>query len=207
MRNRTSIAVCRIVAGLASVACLTSAVNAAAQTPPPAAGSPPSAPAAAPHYVSIPLEIVVNRPVADVWARVGKYCDIGEWLQTACTIVSGKDGEIGTIRSIGSEILVGKSEFSYTYAQPPREGRPYNLYHGTIEARALTPTTTRLLYTLFYDDSMLADDAAREASRAQRATQFTRALENMKTLCEGGTLLPPPARGRGGAGAPGGRAN
>lgn len=160
---------------------------------------------AAPHYVAIPLEIIVNKPVAEVWARIGKYCDIGEWLPLPCTIVSGQAGEIGAVRSIGNEVLVGKTEFSYTYTQPPREGRPYNLYHGTLEARAVTPTTTRLLYTLVYDNSMLADDAARERDRTQRATQFTRALENMKTLCEGGTLPPPAPRGggRGGRGARG----
>jgi hypothetical protein len=33
--------------------------------------------------------------------------------------------------------------------------------------------------------------------KAQKTTQFTRALENMKTLAEGGTLPPPPARGGG----------
>src|SRR6185503_13033290 len=77
-----------------------------AQTPPaaaPAAPTAPAAPAVPPNYVSIPLEIVVNKPVADVWARIGKYCDIGEWLQLACTITSGKDGEVGTVRSIGTE--------------------------------------------------------------------------------------------------------
>ena len=45
---------------------------------------------------------------------------------------------------------------------------------------------------------MLADDAAREANKAQRTTQFTTALENMKILAEGGTLAPAPARGGGG---------
>jgi hypothetical protein len=45
---------------------------------------------------------------------------------------------------------------------------------------------------------MLADDAAKERDRAQRTAQFTRALQNMKILAEGGTLPPPPAR-RGGA--------
>jgi hypothetical protein len=42
---------------------------------------------------------------------------------------------------------------------------------------------------------MLADDAAREKDKAQRTMLFTRALENMKILAEGGTLPPPPARG------------
>jgi hypothetical protein len=77
-----------------------------------------------------------------------------------------------------------------------REGRPYILYHGTLEARPLTATTSKLVYTLIFDNSTLADDAAREKDRAQRAARFTQALENMKILAEGGTLPPPPARGR-----------
>jgi hypothetical protein len=155
-----------------------------------------------PHYVSIPLEITVDRPAAEVWKRVGKYCDIGEWLQVPCTITSGKDGEFGTVRSIGNEILVGKTELSYTYTQPVREGRPYDLYHGTLEARPVTATTSKLVYTLVFDNSMLADDAARERNIAQRTTQFTRALQNMKTLAEGGTLPPPPTKGGAKGGAP-----
>jgi hypothetical protein len=150
-----------------------------------------------PTYVTIPLEITVNRPAEEVWKRVGKYCDIGEWLRVACTITSGKDGEVGTVRSIGTEILVGKTDLSYTYTQPVRAGRPYNLYHGTLEAKPLTATTCKLVYTLVYDNSMLADDDARARDKAQKAAQFTTALENMKILAEGGTLPPAPARGGG----------
>jgi hypothetical protein len=134
------------------------------------------------------MEITVNRPAAEVWKRVGKYCDIGEWPQLPCTIVSGKDGEFGVVRSIGSEVLVGKTELSYTYTQPVRDGRPYNLYHGTLEARPVTATTSKLVYTLIFDNSMLPDDAAREKDRAQRAARFTQALQNMKILAEGGSL-------------------
>lgn len=175
-------------------------ITAAAQAPaaPPAAAS---TAVANPTYVSIPLEITVDRPAADVWKRVGKYCDIAEWFQLPCTITAGKDGEYGAVRSVANEILVGKTELSYTYTQPVREGRPYNLYHGTLEARPLTATTSKLLYTLVYDNSMLPDDAARERDKAQRTATFTRALQNMKILAEGGTLPPPAPRG-GGAGAP-----
>jgi hypothetical protein len=49
---------------------------------------------------------------------------------------------------------------------------------------------------------MLADDAARERNIAQRTTQFTRALQNMKTLAEGGTLPPPPTKGGAKGGGP-----
>ena len=105
-------------------------------------------------------------------------------------MLSGTEGEFGSVRSVANEVLVGKTELSYTYTQTPREGRPYNLYHGTLEARPVTATTSKLVYTLIYDNSMLADGAAREADRARRLASFTRALENMKILAEGGTLPP-----------------
>jgi hypothetical protein len=176
-------------------------LSAAAQTAAPAAQAAPAAPvsvvSAKPTYIAIPLEIAVNKPAAEVWKRVGKFCDIGEWLRIPCTITSGKDGEFGAVRSVANEVLVGKTELSYTYTQPVRADRTYNLYHGTLEARPVTATTSKLVYTLFFDNSMMADDAAREADRARRAAQFTTALENMKILAEGGTLPPAPARGRG----------
>src|SRR5437870_4054341 len=161
------------------------------------AQAPAPAPLAVPNptYITIPLEITVNRPAAEVWKRVGKYCDIGEWLRLACTITSGKDGEVGAIRSVAGEVLVGRTDLSYTYTQTVRAGRPYNLYHGTVEARPLTATTSKIVYTLMYDNSMLADDAARERDKAQKTTQFTQAIENMKILAEGGTLPPAPPRG------------
>ncbi len=167
-----------------------------APAPTPPAPPPVLVGVANPTYVSIPMEITVNKPAAEVWKRVGKYCDIAEWLQIAsgCTITSGKDGEFGAVRTVGSEILVGKTELSYTYTQPARDGRPYNLYHGTLEARPINARTSKLVYTLIFDNSMLADDAARTADIERRRTAFTRALGNMKILAEGGTLPPPPAR-------------
>ena len=182
-----------------AILCLSSATS--GQAPAPATQAAPTAPVssavAAPTYISIPLEIDVNRPAADVWKRVGKFCDIGEWLRIPCTITSGKDGEFGAVRSVANEVLVGRTELSYTYTQPVRDGRPYNLYHGTLEARPVTANTSKIVYTLFFDNSMLANDAAREADKARRITQFTAALQNMKILAEGGTLPPAPARGRG----------
>jgi hypothetical protein len=163
-----------ILAGCAALTAL--ATGAAAQT--------------APTYTFIPMEIDVSRPASEVWARVGKFCGIGEWLQIPCTIASGNGTDLGSVRSVANEVLVGKTELSYTYTQPPRADRPYDLYHGTLEARPVTATTSKLVYTLMYDNSMLADDAAREADRARRLATFTRALQSMKTLAEGGTLPP-----------------
>jgi len=164
--------------------------QASAQAPP--APRPAPAPLAIPnpHYVSIEMEINVDRPAPEVWKRVGKYCDIGEWLQVPCTILSGTDGEVGVVRSIGNEVMVGKTELSYTYTQPVRQGQPYNLYHGTLEARPVTASTSKLVYTLVFDNSMLADDAARDADIAARRARFMNALSNMKILAEGGALPP-----------------
>jgi hypothetical protein len=190
---------CRIgiVAAAAVVAVAAITVRAQSPAPAPQTSTTASVPAdehvvANPNYVSLHLEMSVNRPAADVWKRVGNYCDIGEWFQVAagCKILSGTDNEVGAVRSVANEVLVGKTELSYTYTQPVRAGRPYTLYHGTLEARPVTATTSKLLYTLMWDNSTLADDAAREKDKASRTATFTRALQNMKTLAEGGTLAP-----------------
>jgi len=180
---------------IASLLTLSLAQTVGAQTAAPAAQAPaPAVPVVPnPTYTTIPLEIIVNRPAAEVWKRVGKYCDIGEWLRVNCTILSGKDGEVGAVRSVANEVLVGKTELSYTYTQPVMVGRTYNLYHGTLEARPVTATTSKIVYTLVYDNSMLADDEARARDKAQRTSRFQAAIENMKILAEGGTL---PAQGR-----------
>jgi len=154
-----------------------------------------------PHYVAIPMNIVVNAPVDAVWARIGKYCDIGEWGFPNCTILSGDGGSLGTVRNIGNEVLVAKTKYSYLYTQPVREGAWYSMYHGTLEAVPLTDKTTRLNYTLVYDNSNLADDAARQKDMDNRRMRFTRMLENMKVLADGGTL-PAGALGSGGTPRP-----
>src|SRR5258708_36593799 len=155
--------------------------------------------------MSVPLEMAIDGGAAEVWKRVGKYCDIGEWFQIPCTITSGKDGEFGAVRSVANEILVGKTELSYTYTQPVRNDRPYNMYHGTLEARPVTATTSKIVYTLMFDNSNLPDQAAKDADAARRRTQFMRGMENMKILAEGGTLPPPPPAPARGTAPPAGR--
>jgi hypothetical protein len=138
-------------------------------------------------YVSIEMEIDINKPAAEVWAKVGEYCDIAEWLNLACEITSGNGG-MGTVRSLAGgrilEILVAQTELSYGYTQPVVEGQFYNLYHGFMEARPVTATTSKMLYTLVYDVSNLADQAAKDADMARRRGSFENALRNMKTIAE-----------------------
>jgi hypothetical protein len=142
---------------------------------------------AAPEYVTISMEIDVAKPAAEVWAKVGDYCDIAEWLKLDCAITSG-DGGMGTVRALAggriSEILIAQTELSYGYTQPAVEGQFYNLYHGFMEARPVTATTSKLLYTLVLDESDKADQAAKDADVARRRTSFENALKNMKAIAE-----------------------
>jgi hypothetical protein len=144
--------------------------------------------AAAPEYKTIRMEIDIAKPAKDVWAKVGGYCDIAKWLQVDCMITSG-NGEMGTVRVLAggrvTEILVAKTDLSYGYTQPVREGQFYNLYHGFMEAKPVTATTSKMIYTLMYDVSDKPDQAAKDADVAQRRMRFEQALQNMKKLAEG----------------------
>ncbi len=144
--------------------------------------------AADPEYVTIKMEIDIAKPAAEVWAKVGGYCDIAKWLNVDCTITSGS-GDMGTVRVLAggrvTEILVAKTDLAYGYTQPVREGQFYNLYHGFMEAKPVTATTSKMLYTLTYDVSDKADQAAKDADIQRRRTMFEGALKNIKALAEG----------------------
>jgi hypothetical protein len=133
------------------------------------------------------MEIDVNKPAAQVWAKVGGYCDISKWFDLDCKILSG-DGDVGTVRALANgrvlEILVGKTDLSYGYAQPVKEGAFYNLYHGFMEAKPTGQSTSKIVYTLVWDVSDKPDEAAKQADLAQRRTRFEAALKKMKQLAE-----------------------
>ena len=82
------------------------------------------------------------------------------------------------------EILVAQTELSYGYTQPAKMGEFYNLYHGFMEARPVTATTSKMIYTLVLDLSNKADKAAKDADIARRRTAFEGALKNMKQIAE-----------------------
>jgi hypothetical protein len=142
---------------------------------------------AEPEYVTIKMEIDIAKPAAQVWAKVGGYCDIAMWLDVDCTITSGNGG-VGTVRVLAggrvTEILIAQTDLGYGYTQPAKEGQFYNLYHGFMEAKPVTATTSKMLYTLVYDISDKADQAAKDADIARRRTMFEGALQNIKKLAE-----------------------
>jgi hypothetical protein len=161
---------------------------------PPAAPAPVAAPVAAPapkpNYVAIPMSIEVNKSAKDVWAKVGGWCDISNWITPTggvpCVVTSGA-GEVGSVRLIAgrvTEVMTAKSEFGYGYTQPNVEGKWYNLYHGFMEVRPVTATTSKIYYTLVQDHADKADQAAIDKDVARLKGQFEGALANMKKLAE-----------------------
>ncbi len=132
-------------------------------------------------YVSIVQDITVAKPIDAVMKKVGGYCDIAGWFKTTCVYTMGK-GEVGTNRLIGgriNEVMVAKTATSYTYAQPLAP----NSYHGTVEFQP-DGKGTKIIYSLFYDVSMLPDQAAKDKDEAGRKTMFGNVLKTMKAAAE-----------------------
>lgn len=149
-----------------------------------------SAPAMAetPSYQTIHLEQDVARPAAQVWARIGKFCDIGEWLHTPCRLVAGKDGEVGAVRDLNNgriiEVIVGRTDLSYTYAMPDGMVEGQAFYHGNLAVVPVSKTTSRLVYSILYLDKGAGDEAGIKERREKRVQRFGDALKTMKTLSE-----------------------
>jgi hypothetical protein len=191
------IAGCTTISADAPPAPAPATVAAAPAAPPaPAPAAAPTVPvagpvSATPEYVSIPMSIEINKPVADVWAKIGGWCDISKWITPTGGVpceVKSSHSDVGSVRVIAgrvTEIMTAKSQFGYGYTQPPVEGKFYNLYHGFMEAVPASPTTTRINYTLVLDVSDKADQAAKDADVNGRRRQFEAALQNIKKLAEG----------------------
>lgn len=141
-----------------------------------------AAPSWAGDYVAIVQETEIAAPAEAAWAKVKGYCDIGAWLNTTCEITSGKDGELGAVRKIAGridEVIVAVTPMSYTYADVD----PKLLYHGTVEIRPVDADTSKLVYSLFYDQTSIPEDQ-REANRTRRAAMFKNVMATMKTRAE-----------------------
>jgi hypothetical protein len=137
---------------------------------------------AAGEYVSIVQETDIAVPAAAAWGKLKGYCDIGAWLKTTCEITTGKDGELGAVRKIAGrveEVIVAVTPMSYTYADID----PKIAYHGTVEIRPVDKAKSKLIYTLFFDQSSIAADQ-REANRTRRAAMFAGVMATMKGVAE-----------------------
>ncbi len=135
-------------------------------------------------YATVVVSIDVARPADEVWKKIGDYCGIGAVLKMSCVYTSGS-GDLGTVRRLADridEVMVGKSSHSYTYTQPDSK----ILYHGTVAVEPAGSNSSKIVYRLFYDQSDLKTDEARAKARDQYTTRFTRALDSMKRIAEGG---------------------
>ena len=142
-------------------------------------------PASAADYVVITREIAVERPADAVWARIGGYCAIGEWLKVPCAIVSGSGG-VGTIRRIGPstlEPMVAATPHSYTYSQIAGGSAGID-YHGTLAVEPLGPKRARIVYTVVYDRAAMPSDEVRQTQFDLIGARFQKAVETMKQLAE-----------------------
>ena len=149
------------------------ATAAQAQTPQPA------------DWTTLTMTADLNKSQEVAWQRIGgnDLCAIAKYLDIqSCTPVSGK-GELGSVRNIGVatspapivENIVSRSRYSYTYAQP---FTPI-FYHGTVTVEAVTPTSSRLVYTLIWNQTAVGDAAAQAAARASRQSRFQAAVDKM----------------------------
>jgi len=135
-------------------------------------------------YATIVLSVDVARPADAVWKKIGGFCEIGPVLKMTCAYTSG-NGDLGTVRHLGGridEVMVAQTLHSYTYTQPDSK----ILYHGTVDVQAEGLDRSKIVYSLFYDQSDLKTEAARAKAREQRTKVFTRALDTMKRIAEGG---------------------
>ncbi|HEX2759415.1 MAG TPA: SRPBCC family protein [Rhizomicrobium sp.] len=146
---------------------------------------------AAPEWNTILLEKVVDRTPDQVWAKIGGYCSILQWLKLqSCVVTSGNQVSVGTNRRLNGktdEIIVAATPYSYTYAQQPSDVQPASpiFYHGTLAVEPLDRgKKTKIVYTLFYDNSNLDTVEKKQADRAARTKRFGEALDTMKQMAE-----------------------
>ncbi len=137
--------------------------------------------AATADYATIVLSVNVARPANEVWKKVGGFCGIGASLKMTCSYTSGS-GDLGTVRLLAGriqEVMVAQTAHSYTYTQPDTKV----LYHGTLAVEPAGRNRSKLIYSLFYDQSGLTEQAKAQ-TRDQRTKAFTRVLQSMKSLAE-----------------------
>jgi hypothetical protein len=134
-------------------------------------------------FVTITCRAAVDRSVDETWRRIGRFFDLGLFLDVECKRVKGT-GDIGSLRLINGVILeplVGKGRHSYTYAQiiGPMSACAY---HGCVACDA-AGEGAEIVYTLTYDQSKLDPD--RRRPEYERLTgRFSAAVAAMRKHAE-----------------------
>lgn len=139
---------------------------------------------AAPEFANIVCRIDIERDRAETWESIGGFADAGRFLDIASKLLVGT-GKIGTVRQVGDrilEVLVGCSDFSYTYAQVVGPMAQF-AYHGCVTLSALPLRLCTLTYTIVYDERQM-DSEQRGIQRARITKRFQGAAEAMKRQAE-----------------------
>lgn len=137
-------------------------------------------------YAIIVIERPVNASAADTWKKIGPFCALRDWFSTQCDITKGNETDVGSIRSVAggrvSEVLVAKTQYSYTYTFPAPNP---TAYHGTVEVVPEGAKKAKIIYTLFFDQETIATAEAKAADKEQRRKRFTEGVEKMVKMAEG----------------------
>lgn len=141
---------------------------------------------AAEDWVTVVRSAEIARPASQVWALVGGFCDFGKVRKVSCTYKKGTGG-LGSIRvlnGVTEEVKVGEGQFSYGYFQTVG-ARVAARYHGNMSAiPSADGKTTRMVYTLTYDQAGFPSDAERASQKAAMETSFQEAVDTMKAMAE-----------------------
>jgi hypothetical protein len=154
-----------------------------AQTPAPQVTAPTPQPAK--WYTLYLTSEVIAKPAYLVWDKIGgtNWCAIEKYLDIqSCRIDSGR-GELGSVRTINGsivEIVVARTPYSYTYAQP---FTPI-FYHGTLGVEAIDATHSKITYNLLWNESGVGDAAAQAAARDSRQKRFQAAVDKMQAAAK-----------------------
>ena len=145
-----------------------------------------SAAPAAEDWVTVVRTAEVNAPAAKLWGLVGGYCEFGKVRNVNCTYKKGTGG-LGTIRvlnGVTEEVKVGEGHYSYGYFQTAG-ARVIARYHGNMSAiPSADGKTSKLVYTLIYDQAGFPSDAERASQKAAMETSFQDAVNIMKKMAE-----------------------
>lgn len=145
-----------------------------------------AAPATAADFVVIQLHVDVKVPADVAWAKIGAYCDIAKWAKMPCELIAGSGG-VGSIRrligGVIEEPMVAATARSYTYGQTIGPNKDID-YHGTLAVEPTGAGTSRIDYTLTYDQSRVAADK-RAGMHDGMATRFEVFMAALKAQAEG----------------------
>jgi hypothetical protein len=149
--------------------------------PAPAPAAPPASPvsSAPKNWATIVMTANVSHNADEAWKRIGgnDYCAFIKFLGMNSCVLTVGTGDVGTNRRLNDridELLVSRTSRSYVYAQPTSP----IFYHGTMAVEPVTATTSRIVYTLVYDNANIAP-AERAAEMDRRRVRFQDAIDKM----------------------------